>query len=449
MLRQVRDSSFHASERIGANQSITPEGFLICESVPIARTGLMVYGAGEILSEDGEALQAGSDGIIRVMRDEDQVFHPDTIASFMGKPVTDDHPSESVTPANWRRVSIGEAHNVRRGEGMYSDCLVADLLIKDADAIKAVRDGKREVSCGYDADYEQSEPGRARQFNIIGNHVALVDRGRCGPRCSIGDRAMATKDKKLSFFDRLAAKLKGSTTALTADAVLAIARDAEKEDKEDEDKDKDGKETKDNIAKIFTVLDGITKRLDARDAGAEGEEEEMTEDAEGEEGEDDDTEEGKKKKAAAKDAAAKLTIDSKTITSVLQTVRANSEILAPGHKLAVPTFDAATTRVAFADSMCNCKRKALDVAYRTDEGKAAIEPFLNGRTADFSRMNSKTIDVIFTGAAVLRAQRNNDASSRGIRPGLTRDDFGRAPLTNDELNTRNKDFWAKQSGAAK
>ena len=54
-------------------------------------------------------------------------------------------------------------------------------------------DGKRELSAGYDAEYETISPGVGRQHQIVGNHVALVDRGRCGVRCAIGDSAMSRR----------------------------------------------------------------------------------------------------------------------------------------------------------------------------------------------------------------------------------------------------------------
>jgi hypothetical protein len=85
------------------------------------------------------------------------------------------------------------------------------------------------------------------------------------------------------------------------------------------------------------------------------------------------------------------------------------------------------------------------VAYRTEDGRKAIEPFLQGRTADFARMNAKTIDTIFTGAAIARGMMNNDAAGRGLRAGVTRDDFGAAPLTIDSLNKRHQEFWAKKA----
>ncbi len=95
----VQDQAFHLEERLGENQGLTPEGFLLCENVPIARTGLMMYGAGEI-HVNGEFLDGDDKGLIRVTRHEDDVFHPRTLSSFEGKSVTDDHPPEGVDPAD-------------------------------------------------------------------------------------------------------------------------------------------------------------------------------------------------------------------------------------------------------------------------------------------------------------------------------------------------------------
>lgn len=170
-----------------SKRAFTPEGFLLCQDVPIARTGVLLYGRGEI------PVQANADGLIRIIRDSDEVFHPNAILSFAGKPVTDEHPPQKMTPDNWKQHSIGVVLHPHQGDGRTenSDLLYADLLIQDREAIKDVLEGKREVSAGYDAEYEQVRPGEGRQHNIIGNHVALVLKGRCGPICSIGDSAMA------------------------------------------------------------------------------------------------------------------------------------------------------------------------------------------------------------------------------------------------------------------
>ena len=177
---------FYTASKLGSKRSYTPEGFLVCLDVPIARTGEMLYVAGEI-----PGLIPGKDGLIRVQREASEVFKPRAMASFVGKPTTNDHPPEFVTPANFRRYACGAAANVRQGTGDQSDLLLADLLWSDPVAIKAIEGGKDEISLGYDAEYDQIAPGQAVQHSIVGNHVALVDDGRCGERCSIGDSAAA------------------------------------------------------------------------------------------------------------------------------------------------------------------------------------------------------------------------------------------------------------------
>lgn len=187
------------SERI----SETPEGFLICESVPITRTGELVYAQGET------PIEPGATGRTIITRTVEDIHDPATIASFEGKPVTINHPDDFVTPENWRELAVGVVQNVRPGEGDEADKLLADLLITDAEAISAVKSKQlREVSCGYEATYHEEAPGRGRQENIIGNHVALVAAGRCGSECAIFDHAApqsereSMKDKLLKLFGK-------------------------------------------------------------------------------------------------------------------------------------------------------------------------------------------------------------------------------------------------------
>ena len=173
---------FYVTEQLGRSQALTPEGFLIVRNAPLARTGLQLYSDKEI------PLTGDSDGHVIVQRDPQEVFAPQTIMSLNGKAITLDHPSDNVTPDNWRQLSVGHVINPRRGTGLQDSLLLGDLMITDPAAIKAVRDGEiRELSVGYDSAYEQTGPGRGRQHNIICNHLALVETGRCGPVCRIGD----------------------------------------------------------------------------------------------------------------------------------------------------------------------------------------------------------------------------------------------------------------------
>ena len=176
---------FYATEQLSENISETPEGFLICLNVPISRTGEFIYRSGEV------PVRADASGIIRILREAEDVFDEISVLSFEGKSATVNHPPKGtfVEPENWKELTVGICQNVHRGSGSQQDLLMADLLITDAKAIELVKEGLREISCGYDADYEEIEPGKGRQHNIVGNHVALVAKGRAGGRCAIGDSA--------------------------------------------------------------------------------------------------------------------------------------------------------------------------------------------------------------------------------------------------------------------
>lgn len=166
--------------RISPNQIETAEGYLICRSVPIARTGDQQYTAREV-RQDGDPGQA-----VIVHRRPEDVFAEETIASFEGKPVTDDHPPENVQAENFASYARGHVQNVRQA----GDNLVGDVYITDAKLASDVKHRvKREISCGYQCDLVPDGAGGYYQTNIRGNHVAVVLRGRAGHDVAIHDAA--------------------------------------------------------------------------------------------------------------------------------------------------------------------------------------------------------------------------------------------------------------------
>ena len=225
-----------------------PEGYLLCLNVPVARTGYQEYlpeelgfppdiqvgtpltchpeqaervegspkvsgaltfknsrpaeGAGGSERPENSPVESfqrrtgGSPGPIgkppvKVFRPEQEVFSKETIASFEGVPVTNDHPPDGVSLDNDRRFRMGHAQNVRRGTGGESDLLLADLIITDPRLIDQILAGKREISCGYTYDLSL-ENGQYIQRKIRGNHIAVVDAGRAGHRVSIKDSQAET-----------------------------------------------------------------------------------------------------------------------------------------------------------------------------------------------------------------------------------------------------------------
>lgn len=211
MKTKTQDAQFYATASISENMVTTPEGFLLCIGACIARTGELMYAEGELLNDEGDEVVEPLNGKISIMRDEAALFDPKTMASFEGKSITIGHPKDFVNPQNWMQVSVGHMQNVRRGVGDDADKMVADLLIKAQQAIEMVKGGLRELSLGYDAAYEQVSPGNGVQTGIVGNHVALVRKGRNGSEVAVRDSApeitlrnmtMTAKEKFMKLFGR-------------------------------------------------------------------------------------------------------------------------------------------------------------------------------------------------------------------------------------------------------
>jgi len=168
-------------------REITDQGFMVIKDSRISRTGIQEYYALELGLTDREPTS-----IVRLYRPPEQVFDKASMASFLNVPVTDDHPPEMITAKNARQYSRGFSGDANREDGKF---LVADTLtITDAELVQKIVDGKAELSNGYTSEIDftpgltpDGEKYDAIQTDIIGNHVAVVERGRCGPSCRVSD----------------------------------------------------------------------------------------------------------------------------------------------------------------------------------------------------------------------------------------------------------------------
>lgn len=263
-------AKYYTPTKLSENMRETPEGFLLCLSVPIARTGWMEYG------EDETPLEAGESGIVNIHRDAKEVFSPKTIASFEGKAITIRHPSDFVTPDNWSYLAKGIIQNVRKTSEKDEDgeeCLVADLLVMDAFAINLIKSGLREVSCGYEAEYEQTGEGEGSQTNIVGNHLALVEQGRAGSSYAINDE----KKGKVNMSQKMIEKLKAKFGAKAVDEAMAEKKEDKATDAEMYDAlMKDMKEMKDAMARV----EGFMENGKAKDEEVEKKDDKESKDEE-------------------------------------------------------------------------------------------------------------------------------------------------------------------------
>lgn len=157
-----------------------------------ARTGMYQY-LGREIDPDGKHFAA--DQVVNVYRPPEEVFNKASLGSFVGKPITDDHPEEAVNSTNWRDLARGTIMNAKREIADDGEYVGFDLAFLDAEIIRKVDSGKVELSNGYDADLEIEDgtapdgtPYQAIQRDIRGNHIALVDAGRAGSKCRVGDQ---------------------------------------------------------------------------------------------------------------------------------------------------------------------------------------------------------------------------------------------------------------------
>lgn len=438
---------FFATSQLSEHIAETPEGYLICCDVPIARTGEMVYMAGET------PIQPDKDGKVIVTRDQAEVFRPETIASFQGKSFTIFHPDGFVSPKNWKMLTCGIIQNVRRGSGSNGTDLMADILITDAEAIKKVKAGVREVSCGYDAEYIETGIGRGVQKNIVGNHVALVDEGRAGGAYAINDHkgkgiamsfidklkkliesedkpapvVVETKDAEPSAYDKMCGMMKDMGVllesmkpgdAMTAPTQVSPAQPIVAADKEEEEKPKE-EPAKDAVEERFKKIeDALAQLMKGKDEKKEGEEEKKSEDeSKEEESEDDEPSEGGE--VGSED-------DLEDVEEMTGDAASRIEILAPGMKL----------------SGKDAKAKALAACYETTDGQKLIHRFTDGKPVD--PKNAGQVEMVFVGVSeLLKAERKKAfGSSKTFDIHASSLVVAKGSMTAEDINKKNAAHYA-------
>lgn len=162
-------------------------GYLNVKRVPIARVMVQPYRL--------------ADGSIEMeAKLPNQLLSSATVASANMKPVTDSHPDGLVTKDNSKELLKGMTASNAHVEG---NMLYNDITITDAGLIDKIRNGKRELSIGFETEVvpQSGELNGVHydsvQKNIKINHVAVVDRGRAGHKVRLlGDSAIAIEENK-------------------------------------------------------------------------------------------------------------------------------------------------------------------------------------------------------------------------------------------------------------
>ncbi len=411
---------------------------MLCEDVPIARVGDMKY----LPHECG--LPAGSDGYVTVSRTEDDLFRPETVASFAGKPLTIKHPPRNLRVTDQRAYSNGHVMHPRRGEGEQDGWLVCDVLVTTPEAIKAIRvDGVKEVSAGYDAMFFPANPpvkGRGEMKNIIGNHVALVPEGRCGTTCAVGDQAVTLENQPRSILDSFKAfftpdpeqMMRDNFQRLIAEAAAVAVRDAMGQP-----------------AALETRVAALEVQLAATEARAVNAETALAE-VRGELGTVKATADAAASavKPAADAAPAAPAVETAAVADAApvvaptaeewQDVVARAEVLSPGYR--PPVMDANAEPRQARDALCQVRRGAMIAALATDAGRKVLAPFGVADADGVARMTCDAATAAFVGASEVTI-RDNNARAFSLRATVA-DQFG-GRVSNADLNKHNAAFWAR------
>lgn len=207
---------------------ITPEGYFVADALVARANNIQEYRAGELGLTD-----RAPDEIVRVFRDEAEVFHRDSLASASRLPITLGHPPVMVDAQNWREYAKGESGEeiMRDGEFMR-----VPIRVTDAAAVASVETDHAEFSMGYtaeivmDAGEYKGEAFDARATQIRYNHLAACRAARGGPELRITDERPAsigaTNMPKIVMVDSAPVDVSNPDTAEQVVRGLISARDS-------------------------------------------------------------------------------------------------------------------------------------------------------------------------------------------------------------------------------
>lgn len=166
-----------------STRTVTRDGYLVVPAT-LARSGIQQYRFGELGIKDGKHKP---DDMVNVYRSPESLRA--AAETFEAQTVTLNHAWTDAK--NWRRHAVGDVHDIRMDGGN----MTGTLVLRDADAIAKINAGRSQLSNGYKAEivpragvYE-GQSYEFEQLDLVGNHVAIVDQGRCGAACRIADSA--------------------------------------------------------------------------------------------------------------------------------------------------------------------------------------------------------------------------------------------------------------------
>lgn len=291
-------------------------GFKTSSEVPISKAGIVKYGGGQLLpAYQGSPENAPeSNKVYDVYRPPEELEK--AAETFRLLPWVNDHPGKILSgdgSTGWTVDNKNVLGIIGEDVAFDGEFLRANLKCFSPELAAEIQSGKRQLSAGFRHEIYY-EPGNHNgisydyvQRNLIGNHVALVEDGRCGSDCSIMDSLNLTNEVN---------------------------------DMPDTPPGEQQQQEQVNVGELMTklvqALDGINQKLDALAEKESKEQEQSAPPAANDEDKADDKPEDEKDPASAMDAAYKCVseiagaFDTKGMKSMKQIAEAGCKALGIG-----------------------------------------------------------------------------------------------------------------------
>lgn len=167
------------NEAIGSVRHYDDNGYLYVEKSPVLKAGVLEYLGSEIMDSDGlvDGVKVDPEKIYKVFLPIEELEKAKD--TFNLKPITDDH--------KWLGVDGDDAKKYQQGmtgeKSFIEDgMLYVPLVFTGNEIINDIENGKVELSASYTNSLKKSDNPEYDfiAMDYTGNHIALVDRGRCG-----------------------------------------------------------------------------------------------------------------------------------------------------------------------------------------------------------------------------------------------------------------------------
>lgn len=220
-------------------------GYLLIKDNPITRAGVFQYKGSSLPGADPNRIYS-------VYRPLEELADPDTLASFTGLPIVDEH--EMLGDRYDRSPEQRGVHgSILETVKLIGNDVVANLRIWSRTLKSLIDSGKKGLSLGYNCKFEkisgvfENMPYDYIQRNIRGNHLALVTQGRSGTE-------VLDKHDVFDHFD------------LALDTKELNMADDDKKDEKVETAEKVGENTEMSVADMQAAIKNLLPLLEQIDA---------------------------------------------------------------------------------------------------------------------------------------------------------------------------------------